>query len=74
MRITEEELRPLVSARLAAMPAIEAGYWSAIAAAGVDRAWAARLLDVAVEWIGTGRSDIHDPYELALSWAVRSPE
>lgn len=74
MRITEEELRPLVSARLSEMPALEARYWAVITDARVDRDWATRLLDVAVDWIGTGRSDILDPYELALSWATCSPQ
>lgn len=71
MLMTEAELRPVVGARTAAMPAHEDRYWAAVAAAGLDRRWAARLLDTAVEWIGAGRSDIVDPYALALSWAVR---
>lgn len=71
MLITEAELRPLVSARAAVMPAHEDRFWTAIDAARVDRAWAARLLDNAVEWIAEGRADLWDPYALALSWAVR---
>lgn len=71
MLITEAELRPLVSARVATMPAHEDRYWAAIDTARVDRAWGARLLDTAVEWIAEGRADLCDPYALALSWAVR---
>ena len=71
MLVTEAELRPLVSARVAAMPAHEDRYWTAIGAAQVNRLWAARLLDTAVDWIAEGRADTGDPYALALSWAVR---
>ncbi|GGS38690.1 MULTISPECIES: hypothetical protein [Actinokineospora] len=67
---TEAELRPVVRDRVAAMPAHEDRYWAAITANGIDRGWAARLLDAAVEWIAAGRSDTYDPYALALSWAV----
>lgn len=71
MLITEAELRPIVSARVAEMPAHERAFWAAIDSALVNRTWARRLLDTAVEWIGEGRTDTADPYALALSWAVR---
>lgn len=67
--INPVELRQVVRARVVTMPEHEDRYWAAVDAALMDRGWAARLLDTAVEWIGSGLADVHDPYQLALSWA-----
>ncbi|MGW5050062.1 hypothetical protein [Actinokineospora sp. NPDC004072] len=69
--MNEADIGPMVRSRVAQMPAHEQRFWTAVAAGGVDRRWAARLLDVATEWIAAGRSATFDPYSLALSWAVR---
>jgi hypothetical protein len=71
MPIAESALALLVHDAVAAMPAHETRFWAAVDAARVERGWAARLLDAAVEWIGEGRSDTGDPYALALSWMGR---
>ncbi|MGQ0841097.1 hypothetical protein [Actinokineospora sp.] len=69
--ISAPHLRRSVADRLADLPAYEDRYWAIAAGTGVDRAWARRLLDVAVSWIGAGRADVVDPYALALSWLPR---
>ena len=71
MPISETDLAIAVHDRVLDMPAHEARFWGVVDTARVDRGWAARLLDAAVDWIGEGRSDVVDPYALALSWAVR---
>ncbi|MFC5289256.1 hypothetical protein ACFPM7_19565 [Actinokineospora guangxiensis] len=71
MPISEIELARAVDGRAADMPAHEARFWDAVDSARLDRRWATRLLAAAVDWIGEGRTDVVDPYALALSWAVR---
>ncbi|WP_158888431.1 hypothetical protein [Amycolatopsis anabasis] len=65
------ELRSVVSRRVAEMPGHEAWFWDRADAAGVGRDHAGSMLDVAVDWIGTGRAESADPYALAASWLPR---
>lgn len=61
-------LRETVAERVAEAAAYEDRFWAIVDTSGVDRTRASRMLDVAVEWIGTGRGHVVDPYALALSW------
>ncbi|SDI90171.1 hypothetical protein SAMN05192558_102587 [Actinokineospora alba] len=61
-------LRETVADRVAEAAAYEDRFWDIVDNSDIDRTRASRMLDVAVEWIGTGRGDVVDPYALALSW------
>jgi hypothetical protein len=60
-------LRETVAERVAEAAAYEDRFWDIVDNSHIDRTRASRMLDVAVEWIGTGRGGV-DPYALALSW------
>ncbi|MGH3863286.1 hypothetical protein [Actinokineospora sp.] len=66
--INPAALRETVAERVAEAAAYEDRFWDIVDNSHIDRDRASRMLDVAVEWIGTGRGHVVDPYALALSW------
>jgi hypothetical protein len=63
--ISPAMLHEIVAGRVADMPAHEDRFWALVAGLGVDRNRATRMLDIAVEWINSGRTDDVDPYAVA---------
>ncbi|GAA3062014.1 hypothetical protein [Actinokineospora globicatena] len=58
----------VVAAEVTRMAEYETGFWAIVDGLGVDRGYAGRLLDAAVDRIGTGGGGTADPYALVLSW------
>ncbi|GAA2984911.1 hypothetical protein [Actinokineospora diospyrosa] len=64
-------MRRTVTAEITRMADYETGFWAIVDGMGVDRGQAGRMLDAAVDWIGTGHGATSDPYALVLSWMPR---